>query len=99
MFSFLNSPDVQVDEDRTKGWMTMDKIKLECPKIYSKELVEIIFENPYSKIDFFVKKLNINRKTASKYFNELEDKNILSHIQIGKEKVFINNDLMTVLGD
>ena len=77
--------------------LTLEKIKEQCPKIYSKELVEIIFENPYSKIDFLVKKLNINRKTASKYLKELEEKNYLSHLQTGKEILYINNDLMKIL--
>lgn len=75
----------------------LEKTKDRCPKIYSKELVEITFENPYSKIDFLVKKLNINRKTASKYFSELVDNGFLSHRQVGKEKIFINDDLMKIL--
>jgi Fic family protein len=77
--------------------LTLERIKEQCPKIYSKELVEIIFENPYSKIDFLVKKLNINRKTASKYLKELEEKNYLLHLQTGKVILYINNDLMKVL--
>jgi len=76
---------------------TLENAKGQCPKIYSKELVEIIFENPYSKIDFLVKKLGINRKTASKYFSELADNGFLSYRQIGKEKIFINDDLMAIL--
>jgi predicted transcriptional regulator len=77
--------------------MALEKTKADCPKIYSKELVEIIFENPYSKIDFLVRKLNINRKTASKYLKELEENNFLSHVQIGKELIYINNNLMETL--
>ena len=78
---------------------TMEGVKAKCPKIYSRELVEIIFEYPYSKIEFLVNRLNINRKTASKYFNILEEQNFLSHVQVGKEKVFINDNLMMLLGD
>jgi len=78
---------------------TLEKAKKQCPKIYSKELVEIIFENPYSKIDFLVKKLNVNRKTASKYLKELEEARFLTHIQVGKEKVYINSNLMGILGE
>ena len=77
--------------------LTFVEVKNKCPKLYSKELVEIIFENPYSKIDFLVTKLGINRKTASKYLTELEDNSFLSHIQAGKEKLFINNSLMNLL--
>ena len=77
---------------------TLEKVKEQHPKMYSKELVELIFENPYSKIDFLVKKLGINRKTASKYLKEMEEAGILSHTQIGKELIYINSELMKVLG-
>jgi Fic family protein len=76
---------------------TLERAKEQCTKIYSKELVELIFENPYSKIDFLVKKLNVNRKTASKYLKELENNSFLSHIQVGKELLYINNNLMKIL--
>jgi hypothetical protein len=39
-------------------------IKEELPKIYSKDLVEILFVHPYTKIEFLVDGLNITRKTA-----------------------------------
>ena len=77
--------------------LSFTEIKEKCPKIYSKVLVELIFENPYSKIDFLVSKLNINRKTASKYLLELEGNKFLTHIQAGKEKLFINSRLMDIL--
>jgi Fic family protein len=76
---------------------TLERVKENCPKIYSKELVEIIFENPYSKIDFLVDKLGINRKTASKYLKEFEKNNFLVPLRIGKEMVYINNALMEIL--
>jgi Fic family protein len=75
----------------------LDEIKKNCPKIYSKELVEIIFENPYAKIDFLVSELDINRKTASKYLKELEANEFLSHLQIGRETLYINDHLMKIL--
>ncbi|MDR3302493.1 MAG: Fic family protein [Spirochaetaceae bacterium] len=77
--------------------LTLEKVKEHCPKIYSKELVEIIFENPYSKIDFVVNKLDINRKTASKYLKELEENNFLSPLRVGKEIIYINSHLMEML--
>jgi Fic family protein len=77
--------------------LTLEKTRENCPKIYSKELIEIIFENPYSKIDYLVNKLKINRKTASKYLKELEENDVLRHTQIGKEIIYINNELMGIL--
>ena len=76
---------------------TSESVRKRCPKVYSKELVELIFENPYSKIDFLVKKMCINRKTASKYLKELEEKKFLTHVQVGKEVLYINSSLMEVL--
>jgi Fic family protein len=76
---------------------TINQVKTNAGKIYSKELVEILFENPYSKIEFLVNKLGLNRKTASKYLKELESIGLLNSIQIGKEVLYINNKLMGVL--
>ena len=76
---------------------TLDRVKEKCPRVYSKELVETIFENPYSKIDFLVAKLGVNRKTASKYLKKLEENKFLSSLQVGKEVLYINNSLMKIL--
>ena len=76
---------------------TLVRARERCPKIYSKELIELIFENPYSKIDFLVQKLGINRKTASKYLKELEKEKFLTHQQAGKETLYINTSLMDIL--
>jgi Fic family protein len=76
---------------------TIEKMKLQIPKAYSKELVELIFENPYSKIEFLVTKLQVNRKTASKYLKELEATGILSSLRVGRETLYINDELMGIL--
>ena len=76
---------------------TQDKISKELPKIYSKDLVEILFMHPYTKIEFLVDRLNITRKTASKYLNELENIGILENIQIKNSKYFINIELFNLL--
>lgn len=72
---------------------TKIKIKSELPKIYSKDLVEILFMHPYTKIEFLVKGLGITRQTASKYLNRLEEIGIVSNIQIQNSKFYINNRL------
>ncbi|MDD5158234.1 Fic family protein [Sulfurimonas sp.] len=76
---------------------TQDKISQDLPKIYSKDLVEILFMHPYTKIEFLVDRLNITRKTASKYLNELENIGILENIQIKNSKFFINIELFNLL--
>ncbi|WP_223175433.1 Fic family protein [Sulfurimonas autotrophica] len=76
---------------------TKSTIKEKLPKIYSKDLVEILFVHPYTKIEFLVDGLGITRKTASKYLNELEQIGILKNIQIKNSKFFINEELFDML--
>ena len=52
-------------------------VKADYPKIYKKELIELLFEQPYSKIDFVVRKLNVERKAASRYLKKLNEAGIL----------------------
>lgn len=80
--------DIHILMNETKA-----KIKSELPKIYSKDLVEILFMHPYTKIEFLVNGLGITRQTASKYLNRLEEIGILSNIQIQNSKFYINNQL------
>ncbi|MGP1367844.1 MAG: Fic family protein [Treponema sp.] len=76
---------------------TAEKIKSDASKIYSKELVETLFENPYCKIEFIVKKLGVERKAASRYLHTLEDRGILKCIKAGKDNIFINTGLTELL--
>ena len=76
---------------------TKEVIKEKLPKIYSKDLVEILFMHPYTKIEFLVNDLDITRKTASKYLNELEKIGILQNIQIKNSKFFVNKELFDML--
>ncbi|MBT3478269.1 MAG: Fic family protein [Candidatus Marinimicrobia bacterium] len=80
----------------------LDKTVLFCkeklPKrVYSKELVELLFEQPYIKIKFLVDANIAQRKTAAEYLRELEKIGVLSPKKIGKENVFINNNLYELL--
>ena len=75
----------------------VEKVKSQAPKIYSKELVEILFENPYCRIDFIVKLLGVERKAASRYLRQLEDIGLLKCVKAGKDNLFINIGLMELL--
>ncbi len=76
---------------------TKQKIRQELPKIYSKDLVEILFMHPYTKIEFLMSGLGLHRDTASKYLRELEGIGILESLKIGRSKYFINNELFNLL--
>jgi type I restriction enzyme M protein len=51
---------------------TIDKVKKEAPKIYSKELIELLFHQPYTRIGFLVEAGIAARKAAALYLRELE---------------------------
>ncbi|MBN2825607.1 MAG: Fic family protein [Campylobacterales bacterium] len=76
---------------------TQIKIQEELPKIYSKDLVEVLFLHPYTKIDFLIDRLLLHRDTASKYLNELEKIGVLKTIKLGRSKYFINIELFEML--
>lgn len=76
---------------------TIQKVKTNASKIYSKELIETLFENPYCKVEFIVKSLGVERKAASRYLHQLEDIGILKCIKVGKDNLFINIGLMGLL--
>lgn len=72
-------------------------VKQQAPKIYSKELIELLFNQPYSKIDYVTESLDIDRRTATKYLNELVRINILEVQKVGKTNLYINRRLFELL--
>lgn len=76
---------------------TIEEVKEKSPKIYKKELVELLFFHPYTKISFLVEKGLAARKTASLYLKELEDIGILKGIKVGRETLYINENLFELL--
>ncbi|MCF8379070.1 MAG: Fic family protein [Bacteroidales bacterium] len=76
---------------------TIEKVQIDAPKIYKKELVELLFEQPYSKIEFVVNQLKVERKAASRYLKELEKIGILESQKVGRETLYINKKLIEIL--
>jgi len=76
---------------------SIEKVQNEAPKIYKKELVELLFEQPYCKIEFIVDRLGVERKAASRYLKELENIGMLTSYKAGRENLYINHALMDIL--
>lgn len=72
------------------------KIRDELPRIYSQDLLNLIFKYPYTKIDHVIKSLGVTRITASKYLEALTDKGLLVKHKIGKQNYYINDQLMDI---
>jgi len=76
---------------------TKHTLREKLPKIYSKDLVEVLFLHPYTKIDFLVDRLEVTRKTSSRYLKEIEKLNILKEIKLGRNRYFVNLELFELL--
>jgi Fic family protein len=76
---------------------TQDQLKSIDEKNYNKELLELLFEHPYCKIEYLVERLKISRITASKYLKALEKSGILQSRRVWKETIYINTDLFELL--
>lgn len=66
-------------------------------KIYRKELIELLFEQPYSKIEFVTEKLGVERKASSRYLKKLEEIGILESQKVGRETIYVNLKLIEIL--
>jgi Fic family protein len=92
-----NETIVQVNEINKLFLKTQALAKKKAPKVYSKELIELLFEHPYCKAEYLTTRLNISRITAAKYLKELEKIKLLKSRQVWKETLYINTELFDLL--
>ncbi len=78
---------------------TAERIKREAPRIYSRELAEAIFIQPYSRIGNLVDAGIAQRQSASQYLQALCKIGVLEERKSGREKLFINPALLKILTD
>lgn len=74
-----------------------NKMREELPKIYSHDLLNNLFRHPYTKIDFVMHELQVTRKTAMKYLDELVRIGLLSKHKKWKENFYMNDTLFNLL--
>lgn len=76
---------------------TEGHVRQQLPKIYSHELVQTIFEQPYCRISNLVEKGIAKRQTASNYLKQLVEIGVLQEKTAGNEKLFLNPRLLHLL--
>lgn len=67
------------------------------PRIYSDELLDSLFYEVYTKNAYIQKACNVTRLTASSYLNQLEDAKLLTSEKIGRERIYKNERLISIL--
>lgn len=75
----------------------LDYVRVHAPKIYSHELVDIIFTQPYCRIQNLVESNIAKRQTASVYLKALESIGVLKEMKVGREKLFIHPNFVRLL--
>jgi Fic family protein len=75
---------------------TKHRMRNECPKIYRQELLNNLFNHPYTKIEFVMEDLGVSRITATKYLDELVGIGLLDKTKVGRSNFYINSALMAL---
>lgn len=76
-----------------------EEFRSKLPKIYSKELLESLFYEVYTKISYIEKACDVTRITATSYLNQLEEIGLLESEKIGREKIYKNTILISLLSE
>jgi Fic family protein len=76
---------------------TADYVRLALPKIYSHELIDLIFEKPYARIQNVIDQFNVQRQSASRYLQELAQIGVLEARMFGREKLYLHPRLLQLL--
>lgn len=77
--------------------ITTEYVRAELPDIYSRELVDLVFEQPYARIANVVERGIAQRQTASKYLHRLADAGVLTPHKFGKATLFVHHRLLHLL--
>jgi len=76
---------------------TVRHVRQHAPTVYSRELIDVIFEQPYCRIMNVVDKGIAKRQTASTHLKKLVEVGVLNEVSVGKDKLFIHPKLMQLL--
>ena len=74
--------------------MYKEKLRQEFGKLYKHELLNGLFNHPYTKIEYVQRDMMVSRQTASKYLDRIVELGLLSKTRIGKENYYINSALV-----
>lgn len=75
----------------------MTFVQARAPKIYSRELVDLLFIQPYCRIQNLVAADIAQRQTAAVYLKQLTALGVLSEVKQGREKLFIHPNFVRLL--
>jgi len=87
----------KIEAIRQLTTMVTDHLRAKHPKLYDRDLVDVIFEQPYCRIRNVVDRGLGTRQSASKYLHGLVAAHVLREVRVGREVLFVNPRLMALL--
>lgn len=87
----------KIESVRTLAEATTEYVRAKLPKLYSHELIELLFEQPYCRIANVVDAGIAKRQAASTYLGRLTDADVLEGRSEGRGKLFLNKRLLQLL--
>ncbi len=82
---------------RTLSAHTVDYVRTKLPKFYSLELINLLFERPYCRIQNVVEAKIAERRAASRYLKQLAEIGVLEEKVVGREKLFLHPKFLKLL--
>ena len=73
------------------------RMRSDLTKIYSQDLLNNLFNHPYTKIEFVMDDLGVTRITATKYLEQLVEHNFLKKHKVGRVNYYMNQPLCDIL--
>lgn len=75
------------------------RLRDELTAIYSQDILNNLFQYPYTRIRFVVDDLKVSRQTASKYLDALAEKGFVEKHRSGASTYYVNADLVRLFLD
>ncbi len=77
--------------------LAIEFVRTHASKIYSRELVDALFVQPYCRIQNLVDGGIAKRQTASVYLKHLAELGMLVEVKVGREKLFLHPNFVRLL--
>ena len=87
----------KIDAIRMLTVLVTEHLRGAYPKLYDRDLVDVIFEQPYCRIRNVVERGLGTRQSASRYLHGLVEAGVLREVRVGREKLFLHPRLMALL--
>ena len=66
-------------------------------KFYSQDLINNLFNHPYTRVESAQRELGVSRITATRYLDKLAEDGVLDKIRIGRNNYYVNRPLFDLL--